>query len=203
MEVNVSREPGGNGIVGVLLAAGEGSRFGGGKLLAPLADGTPVGVRSARVLRGAVDRGIAVVRPADLELARLLAAEGFEVAPFPRASDGMGASLAFGVAAAPGADGWLVALADMPFVKPGTVAGLAGRLREGAFIVAPFHRGRRGHPVGFAHPLLAELVGLSGDEGARSVLAKHSSRIASLECDDPGIFLDVDALADIDGNSGE
>ena len=181
-------------IVGVLLAAGTGSRFGGGKLLAPLADGTPVGVRAARNLRGGVDRGLAVVRPGDELLAGLLEGEGFDVVFFPRAEDGMGASLAFGVAASAEADGWLVALADMPFVRPDTVEALSRRMREGAWMAAPYHGGRRGHPVGFSRSLFPELVRLGGDQGARSLLSIHASRVERHDCDDPGVSLDIDTV---------
>ena len=179
-------------IVGILLAAGRGSRFGGGKLLAPLGDGTPVGVRAARILRGGVDRGLAVVRPEDLELAALLETEGLDVASFSRADEGMGASLSFGVSSSPEADGWLVALGDMPFVRPETVRALVLRLRAGAWITAPSYLGRRGHPVGFSSGLAPELRELSGEQGARLVLTRYASRMDLLECDDPGVCEDVD-----------
>lgn len=184
-------------IAGVLLAAGSGSRFGGGKLLARLADGTPVAVRSARALRAAVDRALAVVRPGDDGLAALLAAEGLEVLVFPGAAEGMGASLASGVAAAPEADGWLVALADMPWVRPETVAAVAERLRGGALVAAPAVRGRRGHPVGFGHSLISELLDLRGDRGAREILGRHVDQITLLDVDDEGILLDIDELSDL------
>ena len=184
-------------IVGVLLAAGSGSRFGGDKLVAPLPGGTPVGVRAARTLRGAVDRGVAVVRPDDLLLARQLEQEGFDVAPFAGAEAGMGASLAFGVRSSSDASGWLVALADMPFVLPATVKTVSGRIREGAWIAAPSYRGRRGHPVGFSRLLYPDLIGLHGDAGARPVLAVHSGRVETIECDDPGVLSDVDTVSDL------
>lgn len=184
-------------IVGILLAAGSGSRFGGAKLLAPLPDGTPVGVRSARTLAGAVDRALAVVRPEDAGLARLLAAEGLEVRAFPGAAEGMGASLAFGVAAAPEADGWLVALADMPWVRLETARALADLVRGGALVAAPSRAGRRGHPVGFGSCLISELLGLRGDRGAREVLSRNTDRVTLLDVDDEGILLDVDELHDL------
>lgn len=185
-------------IAGVLLAAGSGSRFGGGKLLARLADGTPVGARAARTLRAAVDRAIAVVRPGDHDLALLLEAEAFEVLPFAGAAEGMGASLAFGVAAAPEADGWLVALADMPWITPETVAAVSARLREGAFVVAPARRRRRGHPVGFGKGLFRDLTALRGDRGARDLLDRTAEPVVLVDVEDEGIFLDIDELRDID-----
>ena len=81
-------------IVGVLLAAGRGTRFGGDKLLATLADGTPVGVMSARNLAAALSEVIAVVRPEDSRLAQLLAGAGIAVESCPTAWQGMGSSLA-------------------------------------------------------------------------------------------------------------
>lgn len=184
-------------IIGVLLAAGAGTRFGGDKLLARLPDETPVGVRAGRTLRSGVDRALAVVRPTDVALARLLEAEGLDVAVFPNADDGMGASLAFGVAAAPEADGWIIALADMPFVQRETIEIVGEMLRAGAWIAAPCHRGSRGHPVGFARTLYPELIRLGGDHGARTLLERHASRVEVFESGDPGIFLDIDTLGDI------
>jgi molybdenum cofactor cytidylyltransferase len=184
-------------IVGILLAAGRGSRFGGGKLMALLGDGTPVGVRAARTLAGAVDRALAVVRPGESELARLLAAEGLDVREFPGADEGMGASLAFGVAAAPEADGWLVALADMPWVRLETARAVAGLLGGGALVAAPSRGGRRGHPVGFGRSLISELLGLRGDRGAREILSRQADRVTLLDVDDDGILLDVDELQDL------
>ena len=187
-------------IVGVLLAAGASRRFGGEKLLAPVGDSC-VGILAARALRPAVDRAVAVVRPEDEKLARLLEVEGFEPLPFARATRGMGASLAFGVAAATEADGWVVALGDMPFLEPATVARVAERLRLGHDrIVAPSFGGRRGHPVGFRRDLLRELLVLDGDRGARSLLADHATEVLLLECDDEGILLDVDSTGDLDGD---
>ena len=184
-------------IVGVLLAAGAGDRFGGGKLLALLPDGTPVGVRSARVLRASVDRAVAVVRADDVALGVLLAAEGLEVLPFTLASDGMGASLAFGVSASRDADGWIVALADMPFVRQATVEAVRHALLAGAGIAAPALRGVRGHPVGFSAAFGDDLTQLRGDVGARLLLLRHSAQVTLLECDDTGISRDVDHPGDL------
>ena len=66
-------------IVGVLLAAGSASRFGGEKLLAPLPDGTPIGVAALEHLAAAVDSVVAVVRPHDAPLAAALAARGARI----------------------------------------------------------------------------------------------------------------------------
>ena len=110
---------------------------------------------------------------------------------------GMGASLAAGVAATPDATGWIVALGDMPFVKPLTIAAIVDKIEKGALIAAPVYQGIRGHPVGFSASLKAELMALDGDEGARSVLAAHRDAIEVLIVADEGVSADVDVPDDL------
>jgi molybdenum cofactor cytidylyltransferase len=182
-------------IVGILLAAGQGSRFGGDKLLAQFPDGTAIGVLAARNLRAALDEVVAVVRPEDSVLRGLLAREGCRVEPCETAWQGMGASLAHGVRAARDAGGWVVALADMPLIAPATIRSVAAALAAGASIAAPFHRGERGHPVGFAAAYGERLAALEGDAGAREILREERERMHRIECDDPGTLADVDTRA--------
>jgi molybdenum cofactor cytidylyltransferase len=185
-------------IVGILLAAGAGIRFGSDKLLHPLADGTPMAVASARHLAAALPGAVAVVRPGAHALESALAAESLRVTACPRAKDGMGESLAHAVRATRDADGWVVALADMPFVSPETIRTLAEGLARGAAIVAPRYAGQRGNPVGLAARYLGELEALQGDEGARAILKRDAARIEFVDCDDPGVVRDVDTRADLD-----
>lgn len=184
-------------IVGILLAAGSASRFGGGKLLATLPDGTAVGVAALRNLLTAVDSVIAVVRPGDDMLASALLAEGARVTVCANARDGMGASLAWGVRAAPLTVGWLVALADMPWIRPATIKRVVDAVRGGAALVAPQYRDARGHPVGIAARFYAELAILSADEGARSVIAAHTAALELIEVDDSDVLRDIDTPADL------
>ena len=184
-------------IAGVLLAAGASTRFGGDKLLFPLTDGTPLGVKAARNLLGGVDIGVAVVRPSDHALACLLEAEGWQVVRCAHAADGMGTSLACGVAAAPDAAGWLIALADMPFIRAETIRAVTALLHAGAPLAAPHYQGRRGHPVGFARKFFSHLTSLEGDRGASSLLNAHATQLQLLNCSDPGIFTDIDIRSDL------
>jgi molybdenum cofactor cytidylyltransferase len=186
----------GGPIVGVLLAAGSASRFGGGKLLAGLPDGTPVGMAALERLAAAVDAVVAVVRPHDDALAAAFAARGARVTECPHAAEGIGVSLAWGIRAAPLAAGWLIALADMPWVQPAPLGRVVDALRRGATAAAPSRQGRRGHPVGFAADLYSELITLSGDEGARPVLARHCVELINTE--DAGAVRDVDTRQDLE-----
>ena len=185
----------GGAIVGVLLAAGSAIRFGGDKLLAPLVDGTPIGVAALRNLAPAVDVVLAVVRPGDSALAAALAAGGARVTVCPRAAEGMGASLAWGVRAAPIAAGWLIALADMPWIQTVTISRVADAVRAGAPIAAPSWKDSRGHPVGLASRFFGELAALAGDEGAKAILCRHPATL--IATDDAGVLRDVDTRQDL------
>jgi molybdenum cofactor cytidylyltransferase len=185
-------------MVGVLLAAGEGVRFGGGKLVHPLDDGSAIAAHAARNLVAAGLDVVAVVRAGDFPLADILEQEGCQVTPCAEAVHGMGHTLAHGVTASRDAAGWIVALGDMPRVKPATIEAIAGALAAGAAIAAPVYRGERGHPVGFASRLREELMQLAGDTGAKAVLQRHAEEIVLVDCDDPGVVLDIDRKADLE-----
>jgi molybdenum cofactor cytidylyltransferase len=187
-------------IAGILLAAGTGGRFGSNKLLHSLSDGIPLAVAALRNLRQGVDEVLIVVRPDDAELIRILGPEGANIIPCGAAARGMGASLACGVRAGHAADGWLVALGDMPDVPPTVVAQLADRLRNGAAIVAPVCNGQRGHPVGFSREFFESLAQLDGDTGARQILETHAARLELIESDDTGILRDIDTPTDLGAN---
>jgi len=179
-------------ITGILLAAGAATRFGGGKLLQTLADGTPLAVAAARHLAAALPRTIAVVRPGDDALAALLRPVTGTVVVCELAPLGMGHSIACGVAATRDAGGWVIALADMPLVRPSSIASVAQALADGAALAAPFRDGARGHPVGFGRRFGPQLEALTGDSGGRELLRAHAAEMVRVECDDPGIFADVD-----------
>lgn len=183
-------------IAGILLAAGAGTRFGGRKLLYPLVGGTSVGVAALRNLHSALPRVVTVVRPGDDELRQLLVRERVPIIECAKADRGMGHSLAAGVAAEPDADGWVIALGDMPHVRPGTIRAVAQALEQGAELVVPVFAGQRGHPVGFGRRFRDHLLSLSGDAGARAVLTTYASAVHQLEVDDPGVVQDVDTPAD-------
>jgi molybdenum cofactor cytidylyltransferase len=183
-------------IVGLLLAAGSARRFGSDKLSHNLPHGVAIAVQAARHLKAELPRVVAVVRPGSDELLKNLSAEGCEVAVCSNAAEGMGASLACAVRAAGPADGYLVALGDMPFVRPSSIAAVRDALAAGAPLAAPFWRARRGHPVGIAGRFHAELLALRGDEGAKALLgAGH--RLVKIAVGDPGVIRDIDTPADL------
>ena len=184
-------------LVGILLAGGSASRFGSDKLLHPLPDGTPIAVASARNLIAAVPRVVAVVRPGAPDLERALRAAGAEVIVCERAAEGMGVTLAHAVRASGDAAGWIVALADMPFIRPETIRRVVEAVAGGASIAAPHYRGERGHPVGFARTIRGALEQLVGDAGAREIVKANPAALARVAVDDPGAVRDIDTPADL------
>lgn len=184
-------------IQAILLAAGRSRRFGSDKLIAEL-DGEALAVRSARNLLAAGLPVLAVVREPDGAVAaRLAGLDGVTVAVCADAGQGMGRSLAYGVACSAQADAWLVALADMPRILPATIAAVADALRDGAALAAPVCAGRRGHPVGFAARWRAPLLALDGDRGARPLIEAHAGMLRPIRTDDPGVLLDLDRPGDL------
>lgn len=182
-------------IIGLLLAAGAASRFGSDKLRHALPHGVPMAVQSARHLRSEVARVVAVVR--DAQLKALLEKEGCEAIVFEKAAEGMGASLAHVARAAGRADGYLVALADMPFIRRTSIAAVRAALEQGAALAAPYFRGRRGHPVGIAGSFFDSLLDLRGDEGAKKLLRENEQRLVKIPVGDPGVIRDIDTPGDL------
>jgi molybdenum cofactor cytidylyltransferase len=194
--------------VGILLAAGKSQRFGSNKLLYPVTDNAPMLLVTAQKLVNVLPESIVVINQSlmpytdQLEQLKQL---GLRVVVNEHADCGMGSSIACGVLASQDAPGWLIALADMPYIKTETIALLADRLGNGASIVAPFldhrgdHRGeqRRGHPVGFNQRYKAELLALEEDVGARHVIANHKSELELVPTHDAGVTVDVDQANDI------
>jgi len=184
-------------IRGLLLCGGAAARFGGPKLLAAIPgeeSAGPLAARAARSLREGAGNALAIVPVGAGALRAALEAAGCEVMESDRTARGMGASIAAAVAATDRADGWIVALGDMPLVASATVRAVRDAVAGGALIAAPVlaATGVRGHPVGFAAALRAELLALDADVGARAILERHRDAVRLIRTDDAGIAVDLD-----------
>lgn len=142
-----------------------------------------------------------MVRGGDVNLKAAFEREGVAVIECADAALGMSRTLACGVLAAPDAEAWLFALGDMPYLSPRTIRGVAGSIGGG--IAIPAYSGRRGNPVGFARRYREELLALKGDEGARSLLERHTADVTVVACDDPGVLRDIDRREDLDSTTRE
>lgn len=184
----------------IVLAAGKGSRFLGldHKLAQSLGASTVLGT----TLRHAIETRLPVIVVTTAAFAEIagqsIAARDVVVLPEVGAAGhgslGMGYSIAAGVSARPNASGWVILPGDMPLVESATIQAVADQLDQHPVVYAQ-HKGRRGHPVGFSAELYSELVTLSGDEGARRLIARYPA--FGLEVADAGVLVDVDTETDL------
>ena len=186
----------------LLLCGGRASRFGSEKLLVPVkrrGETLPMAALSARSAIEGAGNALAVVPPRADKLREVLAKAGCEILESEATARGLGASLAAGVARSRDAEGWIVALGDMPFIEAATFASILAALRSGSLVAAPVDRttNARGHPVGFSARLREDLLALDGDEGARSVVERHRHQVTLIPVDDDGITLDIDTPGDL------
>lgn len=114
-----------------------------------------------------------------------------------QAISGMAYSLRVGLSETSEAPGWVVGLADMPWVPVAALQGVKQAMENGASLAAPFYQGQRGHPAGFAKHWFSALMSLEGDKGARVILQQSSNELQCLECDSAGVLRDIDTPADM------
>lgn len=187
------------GVSALILAAGRSRRFVADKRLARLPQGCGVLEQTVdRCSQAGLDL-LLVLGPGDEPLAEDFERRGVATLIARGAAGGMGCSLADGVTAlaAAGNAAVLVVLADMPYVKPVTLQGLANRLLAGAGIVRPVFNGKPGNPVGFSSQYFSTLAALSGDRGARDILRDNPGVVTEWGVDDPGVIEDIDYPADL------
>ena len=189
-------------MIGILLAAGFSRRFGSqDKLLHHLPNGIPIALASANNLIESVPTSIAVVRPENSELAELLLNAGLKVVFCREHDEVMADSLATAVLSSASfkaaQEGFIIALADMPYIQINTIKAVANKVVNGASIVIPIYQNQRRHPVAFAAKFSNALQNLHGDEGARSIIKQFSNEVQLLPTDDAGVLADIDLPADV------
>ncbi|NLU83284.1 nucleotidyltransferase family protein [Rhodococcus sp. HNM0569] len=186
-------EPRKPAVVGIVLAAGAGTRFGRPKADVRV-DGERFVDRAVRTLRGGGCSRVLVVTGA-LPLAPVV---GAEIVSNPEWRSGMASSLQAGLAAAADADAVVVTLVDMPWLGPGAVTRLLDAFARGARIAAAEYDGTRAHPILFAHEHVHGVArGSTGDRGARDYLAAHAQEVVAVDCTGTGDPRDVDTADDL------
>jgi nicotine blue oxidoreductase len=181
-------------VVAIVLAAGEGRRFGGPKALARLGDLTFLEAATALFERAEIQARVVVLgAEADRIQAQIRLPAGTEVVVNQRFAEGMLTSIWAGLDAAEGsgADAVLVHPVDNPVAQAATVTGVLAALARGALIAVPSHGGRRGHPTAFARPTWPALRAAPLESGARSLLAERRDWVEHVPAG-------ADCLVDID-----
>jgi len=155
--------------------------------------GKPIVRWSVEALRPHVNDLVVVTGGDDRSVRVALAGLAVRFANNPNPDAGQGSSIAVGVAAlAPATRAAIIALGDQPRVPDDVVpALLAAWRRTSKPIVAPVYQGVQGTPVLFAAEVFGELRALSGDAGARGVVAARRERVER-------VAFDVAMPADVD-----
>jgi molybdenum cofactor cytidylyltransferase len=187
---------------GILLAAGFGRRFQADaalqtdKLLAHLPNQeNPILWQSANALITALPHSVAVVQSQQTQRKQILQDLGFKIIESERAKEGMAYAIADAVRATQHAKGWLIALADMPWVSSTLIQKMANALNKPESIIAPRFKDKRGQPVAFGASWYSQLMSLQGDAGAREIL--KTATIEWLDWHDDSIHRDVDTQQDV------
>lgn len=195
----------------LVLAAGSSRRFGSAKLKATLPD-TKLSVLEQTLTQLPTEYPIHVVsKPADQYLNDIMekvsCSQGKAITSSGNQalSQGIAHSIACGVEATAHWQGWVICLADMPWITTATYKHIIQALAHHS-IVAPYTQSAaiqsakelvKGNPVGFGKKYYQDLIKLSGDQGARAIVANNSKDVYKLAVKDPGILLDIDYPSDI------
>jgi molybdenum cofactor cytidylyltransferase len=186
----------GKRIAAVVLAAGRSTRMGGpNKLLAEIGGKPLVRIAAEQALASRADPVIVVTGHERERVEGALAGLDLRIVHNPNYADGLGTSLKAGVAAVPAeADGVIVCLGDMPQVSAALIDKLiaAYDAEKGALVVAPTRDGQRGNPVLWARRFFPDLMAITGDVGARHLLAGYGEAVVEVPVSEAGAFVDID-----------
>lgn len=185
-------------IYALVLAAGSGSRFGGGKLMAPW--------RGGALIDGALDAAFAApaqavyaVVGADPAVAARAKARGARLVEAADHALGLSATLKAGIAALPpDAAGALVLLGDMPKVPHAVLGPLVAAVQAGAPAAVPVFEGQVGNPAALSAALFPQVLALQGDRGARALIEGLGEALARVPAPDAGVLYDVDRPEDLE-----
>jgi len=188
----------------IVLAAGAGRRFGGGKLLAPWRGGVLIegalhaafAAPASQVVVAVGARGQEVARTVQAFAVRNGCEERLRLVEVAAWEDGLSASLKAAVAALPAeTSAAFVFLADMPLIPDDIPPALAAALTPGHAAAIPEVKGELGHPVLLGSALFPLVAALTGDRGARKLLEGLGDRLARVPTTDRNVLLDVDTPA--------
>jgi molybdenum cofactor cytidylyltransferase len=182
---------------GILLAAGSGVRMGSDKLLMHYKGKRLIDRALAALLDcHLIDEVIVVVRP---DFPALPKHTKCRAVVNPGHQEGLGSSLRAGVGgASAAADAFLVSLADMPEITSELVTALIEAFRRsGKPILVPTYQQCSGHPVIFAAACRADLLRLTGDQGARQMIREHAEMVEHFQTPERAVVSDVDTPADL------
>lgn len=181
-------------ISAVVLAAGMSKRLGEPKQLLPIENRVMIEVVIEKLLQVEIDEIIVVLGHRAAEIKEVLAEKEVKIIYNPDYYLGQSTSLHSGLQAVSiKADGILCMLGDLPLIKASTLDYLIAEFRQGdELIILPEYNGHRGNPVIFDHRLRTKMLEVSGDQGARQLLANYREQSKRVTVEDEGVIFDID-----------
>ena len=180
---------------GLVLAAGEGRRFGGSKLIAEL-DGSPLLEHVLSAMSAtSVDRVVCVLGAGADETLRRVDLHGAEPVLCEGWKEGQAASLRAGIEALAEAEAIVIVLGDQPLLSPAAVERVLAARGGGALAVRATHGNVPSHPTPVERPLFDAMRELRGDRGAQDLLGRVET--GEVACDGLGSAADVDTVDDL------
>lgn len=193
----------------IILAAGAGSRLGGGKLML-MWQGKPIvrHVLDTAMAVSVYNPVIAVVGCESEQMRSHLArdsqaSQNLLLVENQDWKTGQSSSLRAGIetlVSMPGSShlkGVIIMLGDQPLIMPETLTYLASQhVSAHAKATAPFFGNRRGNPVILSPELFSDVLLLGGDKGARELIAGLGDTLNRVDVDDPGVVKDIDTQDD-------
>ena len=183
-----------NNIGCILLAAGAGARFGGGKLNA-LLGGRPVVEYILDSLRGA-PFGRRVIVAANEHMLNTARQFGFDGVVNACPDLGVSLSIRLGLELMGGTDACMFCVADQPLLKPKTLSGMLAAFEPGTILVSA-HKDQSGNPVIYPEFLYGELKCLAGEESGKTVACRHESLLRTFHVADASQLDDIDTREDL------
>jgi molybdenum cofactor cytidylyltransferase len=186
----------GRNIAALVLAAGRSTRMGAiNKLIAEIGGKPLVRIAAEQALASRAAPVIVVTGHERERVEAALAGLPVRFVHNPAYADGLGTSLKTGIAAVPAdADGVIVCLGDMPQVDAGLIDRLIAAFdpERGALVVVPTFDGRRGNPVVWSRRFFHDLMGISGDIGARHLIGSYAEAVVEVPVAGEAALTDVD-----------
>lgn len=183
----------------IITAAGLSRRHPPNKLLLPLENQTVI----ERTVAAFTDTAMAITvvtghQREQVETVLQRFGERISIAHNPAFAGGLASSLVTGVqAVSVKPDYWAFCNGDKPFIKSATIVYLLAELeRVKPLILVPTFSERMGHPTFFSSELTPELLGLSGDAGARQIIQRHGRAVSFVPVTDEGVVMDMDRYLD-------
>ncbi|MBI4289135.1 MAG: molybdenum cofactor cytidylyltransferase [Chloroflexi bacterium] len=183
----------------VVLAAGQSKRMGVLKQTLPWDGKTIIEHVVDCVIDSGISEVVVVVGHRGEEVSERLAGRPVKIVTNPDYERGISSSLVRGIGALHAeCRGIMVVLGDQPILEAGTLRSLVEAFRRRPAIIVPVYKGQQGHPVIFPVSYVSEMMALTGDKGARSIIDAHSDDVAPIEVETDSVVRDVDNPDDYD-----